>query len=211
MVFSGGVVVALLKSRICSTGVAATVAVHAAFGIALWRSASAQSSVAAVPVMVSLIDSAGETHAPAPPRPEVKPVTRPQPLRAPPQTSDSQALDTPEALAPASPAEPVAEEAPAAASSITLPRFSADYLNNPPPVYPALSRRLGEQGQVMLRVLVRADGTPAEIAISDSSGSSRLDRAALEAVRRWRFVPARRGGTPVAAAVLVPISFTLEG
>lgn len=192
-------------SRFFTPGMAATVAMHAAFGWALLRLNGAPGAAAALPVTVGLVDSVGEAHVPAPPKPEVKPVTRPQPPEALPQASDS-----PEALASASPAQPVAEEKPAPASSITLPRFSADYLDNQPPVYPALSRRLGEQGQVMLRVLVRANGTPAEVAINYSSGSSRLDRAALDAVRRWRFIPARRGGTPVAAPVLVPISFTLE-
>lgn len=162
-----------------------------------------QATAATVPVMVTLIDSAGDQRVSAPlrrkPEPKVvKPsqAVRPQPSPAP----------SPQAAAP----QPV-EDAPAPAASITLPRFQADYLNNPPPVYPPASRRLGEAGRVVLRVFVRADGTPAEVAINHSSGSARLDQAALEAVRNWRFVPARRGDTPVPAPVLVPVSFTLEG
>lgn len=191
-----------LKSRIYSPGVAATVAMHAAFGVALLRFDSAQSSVAAVPVMVSLIDSAGQERAIAPPKPAVKPRVVPE---TPPPAPTAKASEPVPAEA------PPADDTAALESSITLPRFSADYLNNPPPVYPTLARRLGEQGRVMLRVLVRADGTPAEVEINHSSGFTRLDRAALDAVRKWRFIPARRGDTPVTAPVLVPVSFTLEG
>lgn len=191
---------ALLKSRIYSPGVVATVAMHAVFGIALLQSDSARSSVAAVPVMVSLIDSAGQERVIAPPRRMVTP--RPA-LKAPPSSPIAKAPEpVPTEVQPA-------DDAPE--SSITLPRFNTDYLNNPPPVYPMIARRMGEEGRVMLRVLVGPDGTPAEVSIDRSSGFPRLDQAALAAVRRWRFVPARRGDTPVVAPVLVPISFTLEG
>ncbi|MND04249.1 Gram-negative bacterial tonB protein [compost metagenome] len=60
-------------------------------------------------------------------------------------------------------------------------------------------------------MVVRPDGTPGNVELRRSSGSQRLDDAALEAVRKWRFVPARQGSTPVTAAVLVPIVFSLEG
>jgi protein TonB len=91
------------------------------------------------------------------------------------------------------------------------PSFNAAYLNNPPPAYPSVSRRMGQQGKVMLRVLVNASGTTDKVEIRSSSGFERLDDAALDAVRHWRFVPARQGDRPVAAWVLVPIIFTLEG
>jgi len=74
-----------------------------------------------------------------------------------------------------------------------------------------LSRRLREEGQVMLRVRVSPDGQPNRIELRTSSGSDRLDRAAEEAVSRWRFVPARQGDTAVEAWVLVPIVFKLKG
>jgi protein TonB len=56
---------------------------------------------------------------------------------------------------------------------------------------------------------VGADGLPRHIEIRTSSGSGRLDEAALEAVRRWKFVPARRGDEAVEAWVLVPVAFSL--
>ena len=94
---------------------------------------------------------------------------------------------------------------------ITPARFDAAYLNNPAPAYPALSRRLREQGEVLLRVRVTAEGTAAAVELRQGSGFDRLDRAALEAVTRWRFMPARQGDQAIEASVLVPIVFKLQG
>jgi protein TonB len=90
------------------------------------------------------------------------------------------------------------------------PRFDAAYLQNPPPDYPSLSRRLGEEGRVLLRVLISPEGLPRDIQLQTSTGYPRLDQAALQTVRRWRFVPAMRGDEALAAWVLVPIRFNLE-
>lgn len=93
---------------------------------------------------------------------------------------------------------------------ITAARFDADYLDNPKPVYPHASRRLGEQGKVLLRVQVSAAGRAEKVEIKTSSGFARLDQAANDAVSRWRFVPARQGEKSIAAWVQVPITFQLE-
>lgn len=93
---------------------------------------------------------------------------------------------------------------------IVPPRFDAAYLQNPPPDYPSLSRRLGEEGRIILRVLITPEGLPRDIQLQASSGFPRLDQAALQTVRRWRFAPAMRGDEPLAAWVLVPIRFNLE-
>lgn len=93
---------------------------------------------------------------------------------------------------------------------ITAPRFDAAYLHNPSPEYPAAARRMREQGMVLVRVLVSSDGTAMQVSIEQGSGSSRLDEAAEDAVRQWRFVPARRGTEPVEAWVLVPVEFKLH-
>jgi protein TonB len=85
------------------------------------------------------------------------------------------------------------------------------YLNNPPPSYPTLSRRVGEQGRVLLRVRVTPGGTVEAVEVQSSSGFPRLDEAALAAVRRWRFRPARLGARAVARWAIVPISFQLQG
>jgi periplasmic protein TonB len=95
--------------------------------------------------------------------------------------------------------------------SVVPPSFSAGYLDNPAPVYPSAARRLREQGRVLLLVDVAPDGLPRQVNLAASSGSPRLDEAALAAVRQWRFVPARRGTTAVPAQVLVPIIFGLTG
>lgn len=148
---------------------------------------------------------------PLKPRPQPRKVERtiapPPPLETPSPTAISAppAPDPEPAVVASAPPAPPAPPAP-----IVLPRFDADYLQNPAPVYPALSRRVGEQGRVLLRVVVGPDGTPQSVELRQSSGSHRLDEAALEAVRRWRFIPARQGNTPVAAAVIVPIVFSLE-
>ena len=90
------------------------------------------------------------------------------------------------------------------------PRFDAAYLQNPAPEYPSLSRRLGEEGRALLRVLISPEGLPKDIQLQASSGYPRLDQAALQTVRKWRFVPAMRGSEALAAWVIVPIRFNLE-
>ena len=96
------------------------------------------------------------------------------------------------------------------APAVTPPSFNAAYLRNEPPRYPNASRRTGEQGRVLLRVFVSADGAPEKVEMGTSSGFDRLDEAALETVRTWKFVPAHRAGTPVSAWVQVPITFALS-
>jgi protein TonB len=91
------------------------------------------------------------------------------------------------------------------------PRADMAYLNNPPPAYPAVSKRAGEQGRVMLRVRVDASGVVEAVELQATSGFPRLDEAALAAVRRWRFVPAKLGERAVAGWAVVPISFSLRG
>lgn len=110
------------------------------------------------------------------------------------------------AIAVPAPSPPPALEAP-----VVAPAFDADYLENPAPAYPPLSRRLGEEGRVLLRVWVSVQGRAERVALVRSSGFERLDRSAMEAVARWRFAPARQGDRTVAAHVLVPVAFVLKG
>jgi protein TonB len=99
---------------------------------------------------------------------------------------------------------------PAAGVPTTPPGFGAAYLRNPPPSYPPASRHAGEQGTVMLRVRVAVDGSASRVTVEKSSGSPHLDAAALEAVKAWRFTPARRGAEAVESWMLVPVVFRLE-
>ena len=118
------------------------------------------------------------------------------------------AAPEPVALAPAAAPAPTPVAAPV---PVTPPIFNANYLDNPAPVYPVMSRRLGEQGRVVLRVLVNPGGKAEEVQIRTSSGSTRLDDSALKTVRQWQFSPAKQGPQPVSAWVLIPIAFRLEG
>jgi protein TonB len=211
-------------------GMAATAALHAALVAFLLIHAPAREALREMaPLMVDLITP------PKPPAPEAKPVpkvdTPPKPLpvrkvqpRPEPETP-LLATTAPSATAPAvtvpvdpkplppiearpAPAAPPAPPAPAPV--VVPPVFNADYLDNPAPAYPAISRRMGEQGRVMLRVHVEINGMPTSVAVRTSSGYERLDQAALEAVRRWKFVPAKLGDKTVAAYVVVPIAFNLK-
>jgi protein TonB len=96
------------------------------------------------------------------------------------------------------------------APALQQPSSDADYLNNPKPGYPAMSRRLGEQGKVVVHTLIGADGVPQKAEILRSSGFERLDRAALETALKWRYVPAKRGGVPEAMWFNVPLHFVLD-
>jgi protein TonB len=97
----------------------------------------------------------------------------------------------------------------AAAAPASSPAHTADYLDNPKPDYPDMARQLGEQGRVLLLVEVGADGRVRRASVRESCGYDDLDHAALRAVRRWRFVPARAHGHAVDSWVTVPIDFTL--
>lgn len=124
-----------------------------------------------------------------------------------------------EAAAPPPPAPPPAETAPlpqnieqapvAGGPAVQAPAPLAD--QSPSPRYPVEAMRRGDEGVVVLQVAVDADGRPASIDIAERSGSRDLDRAAVEAVSRWRFEPARdAAGTPVAGRLSVPIDFKLQ-
>jgi protein TonB len=82
-------------------------------------------------------------------------------------------------------------------------------ISSPAPRYPSVAMRRRETGTVRIRVDVSADGVPIATTVVESSQSRDLDRAALEAVRRWRFQPAQANGQPVGGSVIVPISFKL--
>ncbi|MCL2298440.1 MAG: energy transducer TonB [Proteobacteria bacterium] len=90
------------------------------------------------------------------------------------------------------------------------PDFNVRHFSNPKPEYPFQSRRLREQGWVKLRVHVTAEGLANEVTLHTSSGFERLDKAAIDAVKRWRFRPAQRAGKAVAGWVVVPVRFELQ-
>jgi protein TonB len=170
---------------------------------------------------------------PPPPEPVKKPPVRPRKLPVvkaptPPAVIEETASNEPAGAATPTPVAEAPEVfghgAPGNVSSIrasvksgssgsggdSAANFDADYLRNPKPPYPPISRRMREEGRVVLRVRVTADGGAGDVEVSASSGSTRLDEAALRTVRQWKFIPARRGQMSVQSWVLVPVTFKLE-
>ena len=150
--------------------------------------------------------------APQPPRaqprptpPPPRPVPRPAPALAPAPQPAAIADPTP---APAAPTA-VTTPAPAPPPKTELPSSDAAYLQNPTPAYPAMSRRLGEQGKVVVRVLIGADGQPQRAEVKRGSGYPRLDQAALDYVMRCRYVPGKVGGVPQTMWYEAPVNFVL--
>ncbi len=90
------------------------------------------------------------------------------------------------------------------------PDYQAAYLHNPRPAYPPLAVRMGWQGRVVLQVEVLRDGRAGQMSVARSSGHAVLDEAAMQAVRGWQFVPARRDGQLVDQTFLVPLPFVLK-
>ena len=185
-----------------------------------------------VEVLAQLIELPEPKREPTPPAPPVRPVTPPaptmqkNPVAKPAVRPQAQPLaiadptpspnaptgslnPAPVALVPVAEA-PAAPAAPPAPSANQLPSSNADYLQNPKPAYPPLSKRLGEQGKVIVRVLIGADGTPQKAELRQSSGFERLDQAALNTVLKWRYVPGKRAGVAEEMWFNVPINFVLE-
>jgi protein TonB len=138
---------------------------------------------------------------------------KPEFRREPPATSA--ALTAAESVA-----NPPAAEAPVAAAPVAQtaesvvadvePDYQASYLRNPSPVYPLAARRMALQGRVVLNVEVLAEGRCGQISVRQSSGFEVLDRAALQTVKEWRFVPATHAGLAVTRWFQVPVNFRLR-
>ncbi|WP_296250542.1 energy transducer TonB [Pseudomonas sp. UBA4194] len=146
---------------------------------------------------------------PPPPKPKPKPVVKkevPKPVPKPVQQVPAPPTPPQPVAAPTPPAPP----APPAPKPITPASANAGYLHNPAPEYPALAMRRNWEGTVLLRVHVLASGKPSEIQVQTSSGRTQLDDAALAAVKRWSFVPAKQGNDPIDGWVSVPIDFKLR-
>jgi protein TonB len=205
-------------------GLALVVGVHAVALYGLWSYRMLPSPAETVTLFVNLIRPEAP---PAPPRPEPPPPPppskpRPQPVEPPPPAPPEPqqivveapivAPAEPVALPPPAPPQPVIELPPPSAEPLSLPgELSASCPLRIPPAYPLLSRRMGEQGRVVLRVELDEQGAVSSATVVSSSGARRLDEAALAAVRQWRCNPAQRGGVPVRASALQPFLFQIEG
>lgn len=192
-----------------------------------WISAAPTPAVPAVPAAPAATPATprvAQRPAPAlarptqPPSPVPTPVPTPVPAPAAPAPAPvASSTDAPPAASAPGPAAPSTTANTAATGPATppparveLPSASADYLNNPRPPYPGLSKRLGEQGKVVLRVFIEADGSASRAEIRTSSGYERLDQTALQTVLRWRYVPGKRNGVAEAMWFNIPINFVLE-
>ncbi len=164
---------------------------------------------------------------PVPPEPRVVPLQQPPKVERQPKPVVEKAVAAPTPVAvmqpvaehavqqapmPAAPPSPpaLAPSPPAAEPAMEPPRYHAAYLSNPPPAYPMAARRRGIEGTVLVRAEISAGGECQRVELKKTSGHEMLDNAALEAVKTWRFVPAKRGGQAVVAWVEVPITFKLE-
>jgi protein TonB len=145
-----------------------------------------------------------------PPAPQPLAIADPTPAPNAPTGVTTPQPPAPPIAAPVAVAPPAPPAAPPAPPKIELPSSDANYLKNPKPVYPAISRRLGEQGTVHVNVLVGVDGLAQKAEISRSSGYERLDQTALRATLGWRYVPGRRAGVLEPMWVTVPMPFVLE-
>jgi len=106
------------------------------------------------------------------------------------------------------PVRPVSQKiSPAPSASESAP----SEISNPPPEYPALARRRGYEGSVVLSFQVLADGSCGDVRVTEPSGHDILDEAAARAVRFWRFRPATRDGQPVVAVQRIRFTFKLQG
>lgn len=134
-----------------------------------------------------------------------KPLAMAEAMRPAPSTAES----APPPVA-TSAAANVSNKAATETVSFTEANFNANYGSNPKPKYPSTATSRGWEGTVQLLVSVSAEGDSEEVTVQHSSGHDVLDEAAIEAVERWKFIPAKRGETPVSSSVVVPINFVLN-
>lgn len=140
-----------------------------------------------------------------------KPAPKPQPVKKPtPPTPPAPAPVAP-AAPPAPPSPKPAPPAPAAPAPVkeTAAVSGLASLGNPPPEYPSLALRRNWEGTVVLRIQVLASGRAGTVEVTRSSGKPQLDEAAVAAVRGWKFIPAKRGDTPIDGFATQTIDFKL--
>lgn len=152
---------------------------------------------------------------PVKPKPQLVPLAAQTPLPTPIEVPSPPPVPSTPAAVEAPPSPPVLPAPPASMVAppelpVTPPEISADYADNPLPQYPAISRRLGEEGRLQVRVCVAVDGMVSSATVNKSSGFERLDRATMEALRQWRFKPARRGDELIPGCVTVPWKWSLH-
>lgn len=212
-----------MKSSISRyTTLAAITAGHVGLLLSMSHAAPPAQPPQPLPMEMVTIPTPAPAIRPAPPAPvktaTVKPhkaAPAPRPLPAPIKPSPKAITTDTRAEADTSKTSAVAEapvashSEPAPPAPVVPPTHIGGHLGNPRPAYPPLSIELGEAGAVGLRVAVGADGRAQEVSVARSSGFPRLDRAALQAVRNWRFRPATRGGEAIPYTYVFNVDFDL--
>ncbi|MEQ1531702.1 MAG: energy transducer TonB [Methylococcales bacterium] len=146
-----------------------------------------------------------------PPKPKLKPKPVPRAVEPPPVLDTPRIVDAPAPVISAPPAPPPPPPKPKpVVEKVTQPSAGAAYLDNPEPVYPEIAEERGWDGKVLMKVHVLASGKPDSVAVVKSSGHDVLDSEAVRTVKKWSFVPAKRGTTPIDGWVTVPITFNLQ-
>ena len=210
-------------------GLLFVIAVHAALFYFLWNQRLIPHPEQAMTLFAELITppapvtppKALPEPAPVKLQPAKKPVVKPKQeqlaAKSPVPTEKKQAEPAPE---PPKPAEQVKESVPAPAATpkpastapVTLSsELAVSCPKLTPPEYPAISRRMGEEGKLILRVELDENGHIDNAKVLNSSGYERLDAAALSAVKSWQCNPSLRDGQPVRAVALQPFNFVLQG
>jgi protein TonB len=191
----------------------------------IWLRSPLEQKIPANPIMeVTIIPVSAPKPKVAPPPPPAKTKLHPKKTQPKPTLKKMPVVQEPADFAPTKQAfesQPIVQNAlvmATAANQETTAKIepfieadiNADYAENPKPNYPSIARGMGWQGKVMLRVQVSDQGLSDAVEIERSSGYDILDESALEAIKQWRFTPAKRGETPITSSVIVPIIFTLQ-
>jgi len=199
--------------RLSLPGIIAILLAHAAALYALTAFDVISFKKKSEPIVIDLVQEQAPPPEIVPPAPPPPSDTPPPPVQQTPLiASTAQTIAPPPiVVAPPPPAPVAAVETPAPPppAPIVPPDVDAATMNNPPPVYPMESRRRHEQGVVRLRVIITPEGRVKDISVARSSGFDRLDKAALDAVRKWRFRPGTQAGLPVEAVGTLAIPFQL--
>ena len=201
-----------------AVGLALVLAMHAAVLWGLWQHRLIPSPQEAMTLFVNFIAPPAPEIVPPPPKPRPKPVEKPKPRQI---IATTPVVAPTDYVAPTPPPQPVpvaVAPPPSAPPATVLPsgpvtlggELSVACPQRTAPRYPPASRRLGEEGTVILRVELDEQGKVCTARISSSSGFARLDAAALDAVRNWQCTPAHRNGHPVRAVALQPFKFILQ-
>jgi protein TonB len=180
-------------------------------GVFVQQSASQQQTAAAVKPQqqqTTAEPAAVTPQAPTPQRQPVKPAAAQRPVKPAPQSNSVAVAEPPPSVAVA-PVLTKTDSSTAVAVPVSAPVLNATAQYNAPPLYPRLSRKLREQGTVVLQLTVLASGKVADVTVQHSSGYPRLDKAALSAVQHWRYQPAQRGGEAIDHRYRQRVEFSL--